>query len=435
MNELNDWGPEERLKEALGTPGEADFETWKLGHGDDVAHLNPVVTRLTQRKRRRLMRATSATLAAALILAVLSPVWMTEKSSFAETVETIDQAKSVTWTLTSYTRMYSKDGQRTWLSNRRSEYAYLAPSLYRNTRYDDDGRVRSVEIQDVATKRTLHLDMRAKKATWRSPKSRPANQYGPGGPFDWLKDFLQRKPLQLVGQRQVDGVPVNVFRHHREKRIATSGKGFDVWLDAKTKQLVGLADPSADYFDPETSPDRDNPAEEKFSKGEIAGSVQHEIVFDAELDPELFDLTPPAGFEVVHESPPPPMTENDLIEWLRVTARFNGGRFVDTPFGVDRDKHNEAGQKKKADRTEVEQAFLDLWLKHLTHRSYPIWSFADDNAVPKTFRYLGKGVTLGDADRFVCWYKSKDTGKYRAVYGDLSVKDVSPDELPLPVEE
>ena len=47
---------------------------------------------------------------------------------------------------------------------------------------------------------------------------------------------------------------------------------------------------------------------------------------------------------------------------------------------------------------------------------------------------MGKGVNLGDQNRIVCWYKLKDSDTYRAVYGDLSVKDIGADELPLIVE-
>ena len=67
----------------------------------------------------------------------------------------------------------------------------------------------------------------------------------------------------------------------------------------------------------------------------------------------------------------------------------------------------------------------------------PTFVFIENHAVEKSFRYLGKGVKLGDKDRIVCWYKLKNTkvpNTYRVVYGDLSVKDVAPEDLPLPVE-
>ena len=65
------------------------------------------------------------------------------------------------------------------------------------------------------------------------------------------------------------------------------------------------------------------------------------------------------------------------------------------------------------------------------------FAWDSDSIVKDSFRYMGKGVKLGDKDRIVCWYKLKDAKApktYRVVYGDLSVKDVAPEDLPLPVE-
>ena len=62
-------------------------------------------------------------------------------------------------------------------------------------------------------------------------------------------------------------------------------------------------------------------------------------------------------------------------------------------------------------------------------------SFANEYTAGGRFRYLGTGVKLGSADRIVLFYRLKSTGTYRAVYGDLTVKDVKPEDLPLPVDE
>ena len=126
----------------------------------------------------------------------------------------------------------------------------------------------------------------------------------------------------------------------------------------------------------------------------------------------------------------------ELTEWLAITARFNGGTFVEDFMGVSHEKFNAAHQKKQADRTEVGQKFFDLWQHHYSnHNRTPILDFADVTAVRGSFRYLGNGVNLGAADRIVCWYKPKNAEKYRVIYGDLAIKDVSSQDLPLPVLE
>ena len=44
--------------------------------------------------------------------------------------------------------------------------------------------------------------------------------------------------------------------------------------------------------------------------------------------------------------------------------------------------------------------------------------------------YVGKGTAYGSHERPVFWYKPKDSDNYRVLYADLSVKEVTPDELP-----
>ena len=63
----------------------------------------------------------------------------------------------------------------------------------------------------------------------------------------------------------------------------------------------------------------------------------------------------------------------------------------------------------------------------------PIKQFEEDQSTPNSFSYVGTGVTVGQAERIVCWYKLRNASKYRAVYGDLTVKDVSAADLPLNV--
>ena len=102
----------------------------------------------------------------------------------------------------------------------------------------------------------------------------------------------------------------------------------------------------------------------------------------------------------------------ELTEWLAITARFNGGTFVEGFMGVSHEQFDSAHQKKQADRTEVGQKFFDLWQHHYSnHNRTPILDFADVTAVRGSFRYLGKGVKLGAADRIVCWYKPKKCGE------------------------
>ena len=46
------------------------------------------------------------------------------------------------------------------------------------------------------------------------------------------------------------------------------------------------------------------------------------------------------------------------------------------------------------------------------------------------YHYAGKGVKLGDADKAIFWYRPEGSEAYRVIYGDLSVKEVSEENLP-----
>ena len=48
----------------------------------------------------------------------------------------------------------------------------------------------------------------------------------------------------------------------------------------------------------------------------------------------------------------------------------------------------------------------------------------------KDHGYKPDGVKFGDRDKIIFWYRPDKAEKYRAVFGDLHVADVSADQLP-----
>ena len=44
--------------------------------------------------------------------------------------------------------------------------------------------------------------------------------------------------------------------------------------------------------------------------------------------------------------------------------------------------------------------------------------------------YAGKDVKYGDANTPIFWYRPEGSKTYRVIYGDLSVRDMSIDQLP-----
>ena len=124
----------------------------------------------------------------------------------------------------------------------------------------------------------------------------------------------------------------------------------------------------------------------------------------------------------------PEATDREAKLWLRIAP--------DEAFGYwGSDKVNKIYRIPEKDRTPLEQKVLDTVEYYIdVVKGDPVGRFIEDSTVEKSFRFLGKGVRLSDKGRVVCWYKLKGATTYRVVYGDLSIKDVPAEDLPLPVE-
>lgn len=433
MTESTELQFEDKMRAGFGEPPEADFEAWLSNNRHTVAYLNPVVTAICVRRRRFLAQLVSGSLAAAIVLVATYWGLAPQKHTFAQTFETIKQAKTVSWTIDWYDRLLSVDGKRSWLRrSRKWERSYLAPNKWRDVRYDDEGNIASVEIEDTTSGEVLQLDMQKRTAMLRKE---PSGQFGRGGPFGRIEDILKNEPIEYVGQRLVDGIKANVFRNLRETHDGR-GENTQIWIDAESKRLIKFTtSPGSDYFDPETAPDQNNAAEGQFSKGTIAGVIHRDIKFDLQLDPSLFSLTPPTGFTIVDPPQRVAVTEEVMIQWLRLSAEANGRKFLELERGFNLKWHNSIENKPESERTESEREYLQVTFSHqLDGNMIVMEAFADSFTEANTFRYLGKGVELGSKERIVCYYKLKNSDRYRVVYGDLSVNDIDANDLPLPVE-
>src|SRR6476659_2443219 len=131
---------EQQLHEALGPPTRPDFDAFQARHADAIAHLNPVITALKQRRKRLLIWLANATVAAG-VCGLLVWMFAGQQNSLAQVIKTIDNAQTITWTTTLYERLTSLDGKRTWLRTSKFACAYRSPGLYRTTRHDDAGNI------------------------------------------------------------------------------------------------------------------------------------------------------------------------------------------------------------------------------------------------------------------------------------------------------
>jgi hypothetical protein len=440
-NELEDNELEAMLTETFGPPPVADPDAWRQRRPWALACLDPqrISVAMTRRKRmKRLLILAAATAAAICVWLGLgggnSPMADRGNAAFAAALEQIEKAKTITWKWTVYQHITSKDGKRKWRTVETRPQAYRAPGLYRDVFLDKNGHVTQVEITDEVQHKQLTVVPEKKEAVLSEVY---AGGHDPRGPFEWVRDKLRDATLQWVETRKTAAGEVNVFRDAHWDTPNGRPWSYDFWIDRKTKQIIEVHIPGADIYDPETDPARNTPPEKAW-RATLPGSYFHDIVLNADLDDSLFRLEPPEGYtlKTIHRGQ---MTEKEMADYLGVLADFNDKTFPDQvfPFAISSDRTNKAWAKPENQRTAAEKKLVKTMDYYMMRNQRPVSDFVEDRTVPKSFRYLGKGVKLGDKDRIVCWYKlknAKDADTYRVVYGDLSVKDVAAKDLPLPVE-
>ena len=215
-----------------------------------------------------------------------------------------------------------------------------------------------------------------------------------------LRSLPERADEEL-GTREIDGRVVQGFRITEEGLINT------VWIDIQTRDLVLV--------------------EMEFLNAPGMSGTMSDFQFDVELDDSLFNLTPPDGYTRMEiQVDTDEVSEQDLIKFLRLwTTWTKDGRF---PSTLDPTKLAKAAMEIKVEFVEVEtseQERFEQTLQMTRGLMFMLKLPAESN-----WRYAGEDVKFGDANTAIFWYRPEGSETYRVIYGDLSVKDVAPGNLP-----
>lgn len=424
------------LKKVLGPPPQPDFAAWREQNLDAVVELQqsqqqPRKTLVT--RRRWLIKTASVAVGiGGVAVAVSLANYGGDRRAVAAVIETLKRAETIAWTTTFHHRVTSRDGKRRWIERESRESAYRWPGLYREVFRSASGEILQIRITDALRSKTTTLFPATKEAVVASTSS----PHNPNGPFAWVPTAMVQHDLELVETVRTPRGEASLLRAAFYDRANQEEWSYDFLIAKDSKRLVEINLPGKDIYDPETDPDRDAAAEAAWSTLTSAGTLIHDIVFDAEFDASAFSLQSPAGYTVRSEAGPSNVQEEDVAEFLRVLAEINGQVFPDrvTPTAISSAQLREL--ELKADRSPAENRLLDIMarVKQGAGNRLPLAAFVQSATTPDTFRYIGKGVELGDASRLVCWYMLERTGRYRAIYGDLSIRDVASDDLPLPAK-
>jgi len=214
----------------------------------------------------------------------------------------------------------------------------------------------------------------------------------------WYRSLRQAQDQAVddLGPRQLGDRATFGFR------VKKAEQEFDVWVDRKTALPVQV----------ETS---------MSVQGLKTRATLDQFAFDAELPSGLFSLTPPPGYTVEAKTELAQPAEKDLIHLLRLTATQNGGVF---PDDLNIKTLQQVFTKKPEPRTRLDEPVFAATLKFTNGLL-----FLHQRQTEGDWRYQGKGVKLGDATKLVyAWRKSGDRD-YRAVFGDLQIRNVPAAEV------
>ena len=211
---------------------------------------------------------------------------------------------------------------------------------------------------------------------------------------------------EVLGERIMDGRTVRGFR------VIKDGMDLTLWVDVKTEDVFRM--------------------EGTHTHAPAIQIVVTDFRFDVDLDDSLFSLTPPEGYSPLQVQVFMPREEH-LVHLLRGWAtRAKDGLF---PPSLNTAEVAKAGLEMKEARKSVVgdkgQETEEQRLQRL------VWAangslFVARMKPENDWHYAGKGVKLGTAEKPICWWKPEGSKTYRVIYGDLSIKDVKGEVVPLP---
>ncbi len=364
--------------------------------------------------RRKIMKSPITKLAAAavIIIAVLIGVHQLGASTpaFADIVRPLLSARTTTCKIT---------------INIKGE-----PPQTRDCMFMEPGRMRQVmpsgviRISDKRQGQTMKLYPAEKKAIIYEMTNIPEDKQRQTNWFQQIRECIRQaqenedESVKFIGKQKIDGVRAIGYR------IGENSDMMDmtVWADAETLLPIRIEYSLA-------------------SAGAIIeGTITYsDIVVNVELDESLFSIQVPEGYESqtmqYDYEPFEPPGEEDLIQALRLWSGTTNGKF---PSELNIETLGEFIQvlKEKMGLKFEKGKASDLSNPKL-HEFWRIWrritrgiGFVSKLPSESDLHYAGKDAKFGDPETAIFWYRPEGSETYRVIYGDLSVKDVAPGNLP-----
>jgi len=343
-------------------------------------------------KTRKFAIAAVILIAATTALYIIAGPFSTTSTVYAEVAERLQKALTMTYTSTTSTPVEG-------MPDMEMEVAFKVPGLMRMTMAGG-----YVSVMDSVQGKGLSIIPERKQFVDMDLTNLPDNSGKQElDAIEKLRSLPERADEEL-GQREIDGRTVQGFR------VTEGGITQTVWVDPGTGDLVEV--------------------EIEFANAPGMSSKMRNFQFNVDLPDDFFSLEPPDGYTRLElQVDASKASEDDLIEYLRLWSSWTeDSTFPPTlnPAELAKISMELAKTGKFRPKQPMDQ---DELLKHTIKMTRGMM-FVMTLPVESDWRYAGENVKHGDSEKPVFWYKPEGSDTYRVVYGDLSVKDVAPSDLP-----
>jgi outer membrane lipoprotein-sorting protein len=350
------------------------------------AFKKPNVWRIIMKSRITKFAAAAAIIAVA---GIVSVQFLTGTKAYAQVIEVIKKARTVVFT------QITQDNQGNG-ETIKTDFAYKVPGLLRTSTVDG-----YVCVADFTSGKMISIVPQLGYTICDLNSLQKSSSSGPLDSIEAMKNLPDKADKEL-GAREIDGIDCDGYR------VTQGDLTTDVWIDARTGDLVQV--------------------EQKYASAPGMNKIIKNIKFDVELDDSLFSLTPPAGLKahnnVELKSDGSGETEATFIAWLRWWAGANVDEtFPPVVIGPQIAKIvMDMGREGKLKG--------ELWNKADPQLMFKALLFTSKLPKESNWRYAGDGVKINTPDTPIFWYKPAGSEKYRVIYADLTVRELTEDQFP-----
>ncbi len=339
-------------------------------------------------------RITKLAAAAVIIIAVMVGINYLGGSSdgasvaWADVLENIEAAQTVTYIF----EIEKGDVKEVFKTRIKEPYLCRSDVIESPYKY-------KVAIRNARTNKRMILFPHTKMAVINNDEGSPGDEIRA---YERLKRDFRDGTEKNLGRVKLNGRETICFEISKENQKIT------VWADPDTALPIQIEEISGE-------------------NGDRRRVLRSDIMFDVEMDDQLF--VPPADYSLVdletqRIQTPFELTEKHLIEGLAVYPKYLDGKFS-TRYMGGRPLTEEVRKKCKAGVAKIEG-----WSDEEANKSNLGCEFIERLPEGSDYQYVGEDVKLGDANTPVCWWKPQGSKTYRVVYGDLSIRDIEPSDLP-----